>query len=52
MRAAAAELRRDALSGISTDDQSRFVDALLAVKANLSRTDNGANGNGATRRKR
>jgi len=28
------------------------VDALLAVKANLSRTDNGANGNGATRRKR
>jgi DNA-binding MarR family transcriptional regulator len=52
MRAAAAELRRDALSGLSTEDQSRFVDALLAVKANLSRSDNGANGNGAARRKR
>jgi DNA-binding MarR family transcriptional regulator len=53
MRAAAAELRRDALTGISTEEQSRFVDALLAVKANLSRTDNGsANGNGAARRKR
>ena len=52
MRAAAAELRRDALSGISAEDQSRFVDALLAVKANLSRTDNGANGNGAPRKKR
>jgi DNA-binding MarR family transcriptional regulator len=52
MRAAAAELRRDALSGISAEDQSRFVDALLAVKANLSRTDNGTNGNGAARRKR
>jgi MarR family transcriptional regulator, transcriptional regulator for hemolysin len=53
MRAAAAELRRDALTGISTEEQSRFVDALLAVKANLSRTENGgANGNGASRRKR
>jgi MarR family transcriptional regulator, transcriptional regulator for hemolysin len=52
MRAAAAELRRDALSGISAEDQSRFVDALLAVKANLSRTDNGTNGNGTARRKR
>ena len=52
MRAAAAELRRDALSGISAEDQSRFVDALLAIKANLSRTDNGANGNGAPRKKR
>lgn len=52
MRAAAAELRRDALSGISAEDQSRFVDALLAVKANLSRTDNGANGNWVARRKR
>ena len=52
MRAAAAELRRDALSGISAEDQSRFVDALLAVKANLSRPDNGTNGNGIARRKR
>jgi len=52
MRAAAADLRRDALAGLSAEDQTRFVDALLAVKANLSRPDNGVNGNGAGRRKR
>lgn len=52
MRAAAADLRRDALVGLSVEDQTRFVDALLAIKANLSRTDNGTNGNGAARRKR
>jgi MarR family transcriptional regulator for hemolysin len=52
MRAAAAELRRDALAGLSAEDQRRFVDALLAVKANLSRMDNGAAGNGGARRRR
>jgi DNA-binding MarR family transcriptional regulator len=52
MRAAAADLRRDALVGLSVEDQTRFVDALLAVKANLSRPDNGTNGNGTARRKR
>lgn len=52
MRAAAADLRRDALSGLSAEDQSRFVDALLAIKANLNRPDNGTNGNGTARRKR
>ena len=52
MRAAAADLRRDALVGLSVEDQTRFVDALLAIKANLSRPDNGTNGNGAARRKR
>jgi len=52
MRAAAADLRRDALAGLSAEDQTRFVDALLAIKANLSRPDNGANGNGSARRKR
>ena len=52
MRAAAADLRRDALAGLSADDQTRFVDTLLAIKANLSRPDNGANGNGTARRKR
>jgi MarR family transcriptional regulator, transcriptional regulator for hemolysin len=52
MRAAAADLRRDALAGLSGEDQARFVDALLAIKANLSRPDNGANGNGTARRKR
>lgn len=52
MRAAAADLRRDALSGLSAEDQARFVDALLAIKANLNRPDNGTNGNGTARRKR
>jgi DNA-binding MarR family transcriptional regulator len=49
MRAAAAELRRDALVGLSAEDQTRFVDALLAVKSNLSRTETGAGGNGAAK---
>ena len=52
MRWAAAELRRDALAGLSAEDQTRFVDALLAIKANLSRPENGTNGNGTARRKR
>jgi DNA-binding MarR family transcriptional regulator len=52
MRAAAADLRRDALAGLSGEDQTRFVDALLAIKANLSRPDNETNGNGTGRRKR
>jgi len=52
MRAAAAELRRDALSGLSASQQNQFVDALLAIKANLSNAENGVNGNGARKRKR
>jgi len=52
MRSAAAELRRDALAGLSAEDQTRFVDALLAIKGNLSRPENGTNGNGTARRKR
>lgn len=52
MRAAAAELRRDALAGLSSEDQSRFVDALLAVKGNLVRLENTGNGNGSRRRTR
>src|SRR4249920_547594 len=52
MRAAAADLRRDALAGLSAEDQTHFVDALLAIKANLSRPENGTNGNGTARRKR
>ena len=47
MRSAAAELRRDALSGLSTAQTNEFVDALLAIKSNLSKPENGANGNGA-----
>ena len=52
MRAAAAELRRDALSGLSASQQHEFVDALLAIKANLSNPENGSNGNGDRKRKR
>jgi len=52
MRAAAAEVRRDALSGLSTAQQEQFVDALLAIKANLSRPENGVAGNGARKAKR
>ena len=52
MRAAAAEVRRDALSGLSPAQQDQFVDALLAIKGNLSRQDNGANGEVARKRKR
>ena len=51
MRAAAAEMRRDALAGLSEDDQQHFVDTLLMIKANLS-ASNGENGsvrNGSVR---
>lgn len=56
MRAAAAEVRREALSGLAAPQQEQFVDALLAIKANLirlqgSRGENGAaNGNGKRNR--
>jgi DNA-binding MarR family transcriptional regulator len=52
MRTAAAEMRRDALAGLSAEQQERFVDTLLAVKANLNGSDNGAARNGARGRKR
>jgi MarR family transcriptional regulator, transcriptional regulator for hemolysin len=52
MRAAAAELRREALAGLSATEQTQFVDALLAIKANLTRLDNGAAGNGTRKAKR
>jgi len=51
MRAAAAEVRREALAGLPAEDQDRFVDILLAIKGNLARSDNGGNGNGARRKK-
>jgi len=35
MRATAAELRRDAMSGLTPDEQEAFVDVLLAIKSNL-----------------
>ena len=42
MRAIAAGLRRDAMSGFTPEEQETFVDVLLAIKANLI----GLNGNG------
>ncbi len=41
MRAAAADLRRDALGDLGGDDRERFVDMLLSIKTNLTRLDNG-----------
>lgn len=35
MRTIAAELRRDALTGINGTERERFVDTLLAIKENL-----------------
>jgi MarR family transcriptional regulator, transcriptional regulator for hemolysin len=47
MRDIAAGVREDALSGLSTADQDRFVDALLTIKSNLMGQVNGASkGNG------
>ncbi len=37
LRKQAFALRRDALAGLSAKERERFVDTLLAVKANLSR---------------
>ncbi len=41
MRDVAAEVRSDALSGLSDAEQEEFVDILLTVKANLLRAGNG-----------
>lgn len=43
MRTIAAAMRRDALSGLSREQREQFVDALIAIKDNLSRlNDNGS----------
>jgi MarR family transcriptional regulator, transcriptional regulator for hemolysin len=52
MRAAAAELRRDALAGLSAEEKEFFVDTLLRVKTNLAAPENGASKNGRSRRTR
>lgn len=62
MRTAAAEVRREALSGLPAAQQEQFVDVLLDIKANLTRLDgsraenggagNGSAANGAAKRKR
>jgi MarR family transcriptional regulator, transcriptional regulator for hemolysin len=51
MRAAAAELRRDALASLDAEDRERFVDMLLAIKGNLTRLENGAPRNGVRARR-
>ncbi len=51
MREIAAELRRDALAGLSSSQQERFVDTLLRVKGNLNDVNERAAGparNGAS----
>lgn len=50
MRAVAAELRRDALAGMSAAERARFVDALIAIKSNLQRLQAETPANGAARR--
>jgi MarR family transcriptional regulator, transcriptional regulator for hemolysin len=53
MRTIAAELRRDALAGLSAAERERFVDNLLAIKSNLLRLQGGAQPeNGAPRKAR
>ena len=37
MRTIAAEMRRDALSGLSRSDREQFVDSLITIKENLAR---------------
>jgi MarR family transcriptional regulator for hemolysin len=37
LREAAAELRRDALAGLSAAEREHFVDTLLAIRANLGK---------------
>ena len=37
LRAAAAQLRRDALAGLSAAEREQFVDTLLAIKAHLAK---------------
>jgi DNA-binding MarR family transcriptional regulator len=51
MRTIAAELRRDALAGMSAAERERFVDILLGIKANLLRLQNGAQAEGPARRR-
>jgi MarR family transcriptional regulator for hemolysin len=50
MREIAAELRRDALTGLSAAERERFVDTLIAIKSNLQRLESG-NGRAAPRRR-
>jgi len=52
MRAAAAELRREAFAGLSAEERERLIDCLLEVKINLSRLDASEAGNASRHRRR
>jgi DNA-binding MarR family transcriptional regulator len=52
MRAVAASVRSDALSGLSATEQDRFVDALLKIKGNLLGLEDGGSNNGGNRGRR
>ena len=52
MRAAAAELRREAFIGFSAQERERMLDCLLAVKENLNNLDAAEAGNASRHRRR
>jgi len=52
LRSVAAELRRDALAGLSAADSERFVDTLLGIRSNLVRMQAGPAEAGARRSRR
>jgi DNA-binding MarR family transcriptional regulator len=52
MRAAAAELRREAFSGLSAQEREQLLDCLLEVKENLTRLDASEAGNASRHRRR
>jgi len=52
MRAAAAELRREAFAGFSAQERERVLDCLLAVKENLNNLDAAEAGNASRHRRR
>lgn len=52
MRAAAAELRREAFAGLSADEREHLIDCLLEVKGNLTRLDAAEAGNASRHRRR
>jgi DNA-binding MarR family transcriptional regulator len=52
MRAAAAELRREAFSGLTAQEREQLVDCLLEVKENLTRLDASEAGNASRHRRR
>ena len=52
MRAAAAELRREAFAGLSAEKREHLIDCLLEVKSNLTRLDAAEAGNASRHRRR